>query len=460
MSTDLERRLRAALHEDARRARLVHPDSPPHLQPRTSPEGEAPRRSARFVAAAAAIALIAAVAVAVLRDRDPAADVDVISPPDRRDEQVSTDTTLGPAELFADFPPGATVELPPAPVSERATPATVWSGTEIIVWGGMDAAGGTLGDGAAFDPASDTWRVIAPAPIDPRIGAEAAWTGTEMLVWGGTSAWSGGRPLEDGAAYDPETDTWRPLADGPFGAWDFGAASVWTGDELVVIGVQPDPPASERKPMAAYDPATDEWRELADVPNGTDFDLVWTGERLLTTVTGYSSSTGEGTSTEVWSYDIGRDRWDRAAGLESVDVSLLPVMEADGSVRAVLALGHETGTSITVLDGSGNATGTLPAIPGDPATLGDMSASGAVWLGDEGVFWIRRLGSEDEPEHWALSWSTRTWRSLRADEVPPLYYELTPVPGAGVLIGFSGVTPEDGGATSGVVYRPPSPPGG
>ena len=313
-------------------------------------------------------------------------------------------------------------------------------------------------DGAAFDPATDTWRVIAPAPVEPRIDPEAAWTGTEMVIWGGRSPSSGGESPKDGAAYDPATDTWRRLAVGPFDGWDAGVGSVWTGDELIVIGLEPDPPASERKPMAAYDPATDEWRQLADVPEGTDFDLVWTGETLLTTVTGYSRSTGEGTSTDVWSYDVGRDRWEPAAGLESVDVSLLPVMEVDGSVRAVLALGHETGAPITVLDRTGNATGTLPAIPGDPATLGDMSASSAVWLGDEGVFWIRPLGGEGAPDHWALSWSSRTWRPLAADEVPPMYFELTPVPGAGVLVGFSVVASEDNGVSAGIVYRPPSPP--
>ena len=38
----------------------------------------------------------------------------------------------------------------------------------MIVWGGMDADQATLDDGAAFDLATGTWRVIAPAPIEPR----------------------------------------------------------------------------------------------------------------------------------------------------------------------------------------------------------------------------------------------------------------------------------------------------
>jgi hypothetical protein len=425
---------------------------------RLLPGGEPPPRSVRrLVALVAAVVLIAVAAAALIRDRDPDSGVAPFAP--GRDE-VTTHSTVDPAKLFTDVAPGSTVELPPAPISERALPSVVWSGREVIVWGGMGADGGTLYDGAAFDPVTGGWRIIAPAPVDPRLSAGTAWTGTEMLVWGGTSAWSGGQSLQDGAAYDPEADAWRRLADGPFETWESGVGSIWTGEELVVIGLEPIPPAGQRMPMAAYDPGADEWRQLADAPQGTDFDLAWTGEALLTTVTSYSRTTGEGTGTEVWSYDLDRDRWERAAGLESVDVSLLPVFETSGEVRAVIALGHETGAPLIVLDRTGHATGTLPPIPGDVATLGDMSWSTGLWLGDEGVFSIRPLESEEAPAHWALSWSTETWRPLDADEAPQIYFDLDPVPGAGVLIGFSEISTADGGVSSGVVYRPPGPPAG
>src|SRR5688500_17089256 len=105
MSIDLERQLREALHEDAQRARLVNPDRPVAPEARPLPQGEPPRRTARrLVAVAAAIVLIAAAAMAVNQDRQPDPDVDTISPPDNEDD-VSTDTTLDPAELFAAYPP-------------------------------------------------------------------------------------------------------------------------------------------------------------------------------------------------------------------------------------------------------------------------------------------------------------------------------------------------------------------
>ena len=70
----------------------------------------------------------------------------------------------------------------------------------MIVWGG-DTNANLLGDGAIFDPASETWRpmsdVVAPAP---RYRAAAFWTGREMVLWGGVDR--GGR-LDDGGRYRP-----------------------------------------------------------------------------------------------------------------------------------------------------------------------------------------------------------------------------------------------------------------
>src|SRR4051812_31071749 len=83
----------------------------------------------------------------------------------------------------------STLPAPPLPGRENA--ASVWTGTEVIFWGGMTpAVGGSTsrpvrGDGAAYDPATGTWRLLPAAPIGPRSNAASVWTGTEMIVWGG-----------------------------------------------------------------------------------------------------------------------------------------------------------------------------------------------------------------------------------------------------------------------------------
>ncbi|GAC1356357.1 MAG: hypothetical protein NVSMB47_09800 [Polyangiales bacterium] len=68
----------------------------------------------------------------------------------------------------------------------------------MIVWGG-----GASGDGARYDPIRDTWQAVSPkgAPT-VRGGHSAVWTGTEMIVYGGVTG-DPVTPLGDGGRYTP-----------------------------------------------------------------------------------------------------------------------------------------------------------------------------------------------------------------------------------------------------------------
>lgn len=116
----------------------------------------------------------------------------------------------------------------------RVEHGAVWSGTRFLVWGGRDAAGSLLGDGAAYDPVTDSWETLPgeEAP-SPRTGHVALWTGTEMLVVSGETS-AGVTP--DGVAFNPVTGKWWALssAGGPLPRSD--AAGVWTGNELELFG--------------------------------------------------------------------------------------------------------------------------------------------------------------------------------------------------------------------------------
>jgi hypothetical protein len=114
-----------------------------------------------------------------------------------------------------------------------------------------------LDDGAAFDPVTGSWRVLPASPIDGRTYAATVWTGTEMIVWGGSRA---GQPVDDGAAFDPATDRWRKLPSAPIGPAMMSAAT-WTGSEMIIIGGLNGDGSS-----AAYDPESDSWRRLPDAP--------------------------------------------------------------------------------------------------------------------------------------------------------------------------------------------------
>ena len=128
-----------------------------------------------------------------------------------------------------------------APQPRRAH-AAVWTGSEMIVWGGYAGlnAGFSLNDGARYDPRRNTWKAISTfgAP-EARSIPSAVWTGAEMIVWGG-APWGSGGSLSDfdnGGRYDPATDTWRPtssVAGVLLGR--VGHSAVWTGGEMIVWG--------------------------------------------------------------------------------------------------------------------------------------------------------------------------------------------------------------------------------
>ena len=153
----------------------------------------------------------------------------------------------------------------------------------MLIWGGWDGGSGLYDDGAAYDPAAGTWRMIAPSPLDARAPRGAVWTGQEMIVWGSLGLDDTGLRDATGAAYDPTTDTWRTIADAPYPI-NWGSV-VWTGEEMIVLGASvyggnhSDTPDSVGM---AYNPIADSWRKLPPTdldPNGTF--AVWANDELF-----------------------------------------------------------------------------------------------------------------------------------------------------------------------------------
>ncbi len=176
--------------------------------------------------------------------------------------------------------------------SARIAATAVWTGTELLIWGGrvedMQAPPRALSDGAAYNPAADTWRPLAStgAPAG-RSSHAAVWTGREMLVWGGWA--SGGTPLGDGARYDPVADRWTPMAAAGAPSPRAGHVAAWSGREVLIWGGQTKPwqdadPGSRPTDAAAYDPASGAWRPISSrgvPPPLDDAQAFWTGSEML-----------------------------------------------------------------------------------------------------------------------------------------------------------------------------------
>lgn len=196
--------------------------------------------------------------------------------------------------------------------SGRVLPAGVWSGEELIVWGGQEAGSTnrvsvTLADGGAYRPDSDTWRPLSTdgAPT-ARSMHGAVWTGKEMLVWGGSPDGSNGRSYSNtGGIYDPLTDSWRPMnSEGaPSPRTDFG--SCWTGKEWAVWGGRMED-SELANTGGLYNPETDSWRatSLFGAPSGRVWsEVLCIGEEIVV-----GGGAGCGTCGAA-AYDLESETW-------------------------------------------------------------------------------------------------------------------------------------------------------
>jgi hypothetical protein len=175
--------------------------------------------------------------------------------------------------------PTSNIDAPEPRVYDTA----VWTGEEMIVWGGAASAQAETGyfdSGARYDPATDTWTHTSN--LDAPSGREfhtAVWTGTRMIVWSGTTetgdANSGGR-------YDPVRDSWAPTSTIGAPVARYGHTAVWTGAEMIGWGGNAGgvPPNSEGR----YDPIADAWSPTTEsnAPPGREgHTAVWTGAQMI-----------------------------------------------------------------------------------------------------------------------------------------------------------------------------------
>jgi hypothetical protein len=261
-----------------------------------------------------------------------------------------SDEVAEPGGFLFDPISGRTTLMAPSPLGPRSVPASAWTGDELLVWGGQDAAGSrSYDDGAAYDPATDTWRALPPSPLSARVPL-SVWTGSEWIVWG-TGVRRDDR-LVDGAAYDPTTNTWRSIATGPIELTD--ATAVWTGKEMIVFGAAlhgGNVPETSTAIAAGYDPRTDRWRMLSPSPLDTNSNTaVWNGSELVALDYNHASAAYD-PRTDMWR-DLGRVPGEDCEGGLSGSVAIDgDVLAIDCEAALLLGRGSEGWVDVTPADG-------------------------------------------------------------------------------------------------------------
>lgn len=311
----------------------------------------------------------------------------------------------------------SSVGAPTPRVSHTAT----WTGTEMIVWGGVEA-GTCAGDHGAYDPATDSWRPLSSAGEPaPRFGHAAVWTGQELIVWGGNDQ---AKRLGDGGAYDPTTDSWRPLNSAGAPSAREGHSMVWTGSHVIVWGGSGPGGSASGLSLgdgASYDPATDRWTPLSQPAAGLEpragHHAFWTGGKMLVfggaTLLGPDSVSGA-------EFDPQQRSWATLPASYPLSTRREGYSTALAGTQVFVTGGVATPLNQLSNDVAGESYDALSrawtALPTTGAPL--ASRGSATWSGREVLVWGGEAQSQPTNQGSAFDPTTRTWRAIPTRGAP------------------------------------------
>jgi hypothetical protein len=171
--------------------------------------------------------------------------------------------------------------------------------------------------------------VVAALYVGLAAGAAALVFDDRVPLGGGLANYPSGEPL----LYD---GVWTEVASGPLTA-RASARAFWTGEEVIVLSGDEDPlcadlcgPPDPLTDVAAYNPSTDRWRSLPDVP-ADKFD------RLSAVLEDDSITMPAGVAEQgggLAHFDVGEDEW------ETVPIPADPGIDSGSSLPLLTDADH------------------------------------------------------------------------------------------------------------------------
>jgi hypothetical protein len=275
-----------------------------------------------------------------------------------------------------------------APVA-RAGHSSIWTGSQMVVWGGANSTNSFLGTGGRYQPSPQQWSAVTTsnAPAG-RSGHIAVWTGAAMFVWGGQNV---NGLLSDGALYDPVADQWTIVNVANPPEPRINATAIWAGDRVIIWGgVGAGGPLNDGGELVFSGNAPAQWvaTPLSGAPIGrSEHSAVWTGQQMI-----------------IWGGNNGGPLGDGAL-FSPVNNNWTTVTSAGSPVARFNHAGLWTGAEMLILDGS-SGTGELASGSAYNPVTGvwrTLSASGsplartqpgAIWTGTEAVVFGGQAGSQ------------------------------------------------------------------
>lgn len=342
--------------------------------------------------------------------------------------------TQSPLQKAARDAIGTWTELDRGPIAPRGEPWSAWTGSEMLIVGGLGRTSyQSMSSGAAFNPSTNTWRPLADPPAIGRVRA-VTWTGSELFVLSqapgdtlihnadsahlfnpATNTWraAAGPPRPNtmpltfwtgsevvmwgdggGALYNPSTNTWREIPPSDVVGGNVGTRARWIpkpGVLSVQSGVDPRNGSPQVETLLLFNPSTNTWRQAAKPPSPVSFS----SEAV---VVGSIEIFGDGGSgepaTETLAYDALGDKWHKYdAPPEGCDLGCAYFRGFDiGDGRAIVRIGSSV-TPLAIIDTKTGkwshavSPGRLPA-----------ADTAFVWTGSEALLWGQpTITNGDEP---------------------------------------------------------------
>jgi N-acetylneuraminic acid mutarotase len=205
------------------------------------------------------------------------------------------------------------------PVGLNHSPAATHDG-KLYLTGGFLEGEAETGRVFEYDPASGRWSELPPMR-QARGGAAAVTIGDRLyVVDGGPQPYGVEEPrppfrlLE---VFDFRTQTWSTAAPPPVAVHHVGAAVL--GGRIYLAGGRVDHEASTSA-FVSYDPASDRWTRLPDLPEGrmSSLGVVAAGGRVVVfggdDEIGWEDGGGR-VSPSAWAFDPATNRWTRLPDL-------------------------------------------------------------------------------------------------------------------------------------------------
>ena len=192
---------------------------------------------------------------------------------------------------------GTWQRLAPMPIARQEVAAAVLNG-KVYVLGGLQGNGAATAAVEAYNPHTNTWAAARSLPF-PNHHNSAAVAAGRLYSFGGVSSAT--------FVYDPDADTWSPVA--PMEFLHGGTAAVGViEDKIYVAGGTHG--SSSISALEVYDPATNTWTRRASMSVARDHCAGAVIDGKFYVVAGRGSA-GAGTALEV--YDPVANNWSMRA---------------------------------------------------------------------------------------------------------------------------------------------------